>query len=219
MKFITMVLLLLTAKLTNVIGYAEPLSLDPSGYEVITFEGIPATKYETKDGMLIASVDGSSSILMKAFKRIKRVQKVSIQWQSVGAINIKDHKQRITKDGDDAFFRVGLIVSGEAPLIPFFAPAWIKKTRSILKLPSDKMIYLTLGVDAEKRWKSPYSDSIEAVGMESKAIDNGWMQSDISFASELELVGLWLFADGDNTKSQFVTKIRKINLSTGKPSN
>ena len=106
-------------------------------------------------------------------------------------------------------------MAGEAPLVPFFAPAWIKKTRDILKLPSNLMIYLGLGSLSApgSRWNSPYSDSILSIATPSQPLKDGWQRAAITLEKPYDIAGLWLFADGDNSKSQFTTKIRDLTLT------
>lgn len=191
---------------------AKELDLSVFNYQQISFDGIRPTVYRNEDSALVARVSESSSILMKAFERIEKVSFVSIEWKSTGDLKIKNFEHQISKDGDDAKFRIGLILSGHAPVIPFFAPTWVKKTKDILKLPSDKMIYLVLGAEAGKRWKSPYSGSIESIALANTAMKDGWYKSEFKFEERKQLVGVWLFSDGDNTKSSFVTKVRKLEI-------
>lgn len=192
---------------------AKELDLNVANYEHIRFDSLKPTVYSNEKEILIAKVDESSSILMMAFDQIQTIRSVSIEWQSAGDLRVKNYEHQISKKGDDARFRIGLILSGKAPVIPFFAPTWVKRTKDILNFPSDKMIYLVLGAEAGRQWKSPYSDSIETIALEAKAIKSGWFKSQISFSERKKLVGIWLFADGDDTKSKFVTNIRKLELN------
>ena len=119
-----------------------------------------------------------------------KVKKLSFLWQKKGELKVKSSDHESSKKGDDAYFRLGLILSGEAPSIPFFAPAWIKKSREVLKLPSDKLLYLTVGskFPAGKSWESPYSSSISSLSMASTEKE-GWMHTSQEFAKGIKLSG------------------------------
>ncbi|SME95805.1 DUF3047 domain-containing protein [Pseudobacteriovorax antillogorgiicola] len=213
--------LLLLAKLSlcilpgSALASTPTMTLSPSEFEHITFDDIPPTKYRLeKPDTLVAEVKQSSSILLKPFAKVQSIQKVQVLWQSSGQLKLKDTSHEKKKSGDDALFRIGLILSGEAPMVPFFAPAWVKKSRDVLKLASDRMLYLVVGSPSApgSRWESPYSSSIESLVMESKPSAEGWQAAEVSFEKPLKVVGLWLFADGDDTKSEFTSRLKDLKL-------
>lgn len=191
-------------------------SLDLKGYETITFDDIPQTQYSNKGSHLVAKVKQSSSVLLKPFSEKVSVKSVTVTWKTSGELKVKTLDLHRTKAGDDAYFRVGLIISGPAPMVPFFAPAWIKKSKQVLKLPSDKMIYLTLGatVAPGKIWTNPYSGSIQGASANRHLQDMEWTVSTFDLPKDTEIVGLWLFADGDNTKSSFEVEVKSIQLNS-----
>lgn len=193
---------------------AKEASLLVKDYEEISFDDIPKTKYSNVDGQLLSIVKKSSSILLQPFSKKQTVKTVKVVWKKTGDLKTKSFDHETTKSGDDAYFRVGLIVSGEAPTIPFFAPAWIKKSKEILKLPSDKMIYLTVGSKAAagKTWPSPYSGSIESMAPQKSVSTGEWTTSEFTLSKATEIVGLWIFADGDNTESSFNVSVKSIEI-------
>ena len=189
--------------------------LEGSEYKEISFDDIPKTAYTFEKNQLSVVVKKSSSVKMKAFEKIKTVKSVSFEYQIDGKLDINNEQQHREKSGDDALFRVGLLRSGDAPSIPFFAPAWIKKSSSLLKLPSDKLIYLVLSPVAKggSRWESPYSSSIENIALNKKeATEKGWQKASYQFDKPIPIVGYWLMADGDNTSSSFSLKVRNLNF-------
>jgi hypothetical protein len=47
----------------------------------------------------------------------------------------------------------------------------------------------------------------------SRPVDGGvWNAAEASFSPPLKVVGLWLMADGDNSKSSFRTELRKLTV-------
>lgn len=190
------------------------IPLDEDAWAKITFDDIAPTDYKAQKGILTATVDQSASALIYAFDQPQTVQAAGFQWQNQGTLKVKSAKHEASKVGDDALLRVGVMIAGPKPTIPFFAPAWIKKTASALKQPSDRMIYLTVGSKHKtgKSWSSPYADSIHSVAVASEKAKNSWQTVNHRFKTAQSVVGLWLMADGDNTGSQFQVKLKNLQL-------
>lgn len=170
-------------------------------------------------------VKKSSSFLLLPFSEIKNVKSVQFEWKSTGKLNVSSPKIEQSKKGDDFFMKLGLVLSGDAPFIPFFAPSWIKAIRNIAKLPSDKVLYLVSGTKTPpgNTWESPYTSDLTYRSLESKPTsEKPWLESSYSFTKPMAVVGLWLMADGDNSQSEFQSTIRNIQLTfetskVGKP--
>ncbi len=192
---------------------AKPLDsalpwLKQSNQHVVDFNDIPKTQYEFKPGILEARVDKSSSALVFPLEKPIQVKSVSIKWSRQGTIKRSaDKVDEKSKAGDDAWFRLGLIIAGPAPMIPFFAPAWIKRLKEVMTLSSNQMIYFIAGSlqDAGAVWPSPYTDSIIYSAMSNQDQGDGWWVSQGALKKEQQVVGFWIMADGDNTGSQFTT--------------
>lgn len=190
------------------------ISLEPSNFKVVEFEDIPATSYKFQEGILTADVKASSSFLLHSFTSIQKIKTIQLEWLFTGDLKVKDAKHEEEKSGDDGKLRIALLVSGEAPSIPFFTPTWIKITKNHLKLPSDKMIYLSIGAAHApgSTWESPYSSSITHYAVPSSPQEKNWQKVDYNFEKPLELVGLWIIADGDNTGSHFSSSMKNLRL-------
>jgi hypothetical protein len=148
-----------------------------------------------------------------AFDDIKQVRSISFQWKANGILNTISAEYEKTRKGDDAWLRVGLLVSGEPEPVPeLLLPRWAQQVRRTLKHPSDRMIYLIPGARQEpgKTWKSPFSTSIEMISVGSDALPDGWNQVTYDFPKPQNSVGLWIMADGDNTGSNFISQLRKL---------
>lgn len=190
------------------------VNLDPAEFHAITFDKIPPTIYARADGGLKMVVAKSSSFLVQAFVAKRSVGAVSFEWRTDGALAVSDAAVEKTKDGDDGRLKIGLMLAGKAPTIPFFASAWIKDVRDFLKLPSDHLDVLIVGTKSPPgtKWSSPYADSMEYFALGGDALTGGWQRSQFKFAKPVEVVGLWLMADGDNTASTFTTWLRNLRL-------
>lgn len=203
---------LLAASLTAELS-AEPVTLDTASITHVHFKRITPNTVRIRDGRICFLVDKSSSFLLYPFDSVSEVNAVSFDWRSEGVLRKRDAAHESSRDGDDARLRVGLIIEGEAALLPNpLAPKWAKQVQQTLRFPSDRMLYLI--VDAKhaigESWKSPYSDDVDMVAVNSTALQDGWMHSHHVLASTQKVVGLWLMADGDNTESVFRSQLRNL---------
>jgi len=189
--------------------------LEQDAFETIRFNGIPPSRYRFEQGQLIAEVDNSASFLMQAFDTVKRVTAVSFRWQKQGTLRVRDAVHESRRDGDDALFRLGLLLKGEAEDLPGpFVPKWLQRVRSLLHFPSESMLYLLPGARhaAGERWPSPYNARVTMVAMASQADAAGWQLARYRLPQAAEVVAIWLMADGDSTASRFTTRVKDIVL-------
>ena len=194
---------------------AEIISLQAGNFEHIQFKKITPSRYSRVDDMLKIEVDSGSSFLMKAFDTVQEVNKVSFDWRSDGKPEIKNSKQEEEKKGDDAVFKMGLLL--EANDEPFFnplLPSWMKHVRQLLKFPSENMIYLVAGAKhtQNSQWLNPYNKRVTMISVSSVDDQQGWMNSSYQFKKPAKVVAIWLMADGDNTGSSFTSYVKGIKL-------
>ncbi len=193
-------------------GLAETFRLDE--FQHVTFDKIPATKYSEKEGVIIADVASSSSFLLKPFPVIKKIKRVQWRWKLAGNFKVESFDQMKTKAGDDAVVRLGLIKPGDAPMIPFFAPVWVKAIRDQMKLPGSEMQYLIAGgpVAPGTTWVSPHTSSMSMLQIQSTNEADGWHLAQHTFAEPFKVVGIWLMSDGDGAKSTFVVSLKDFEV-------
>lgn len=196
----------------------QPLDEAAANFKLISFKDIPQTRYRLQAGVLEAEVQRSSAVWLLPLEKPRRVSRVSFLWQMEGSLPPQTAAQEASKAGDDAPLRVGLILAGPLPSLPFFAPAWIKAVRAALILPSDRMLYLVAGAQHKpgETWPSPYTDSIQQVALPSQAASQeggSWREARYESPRPLDLVGLWLMADGDNTAASFKVRLKQLTLS------
>lgn len=190
--------------------HAESLALDQ--FRHVTFKNIGPTSY-TQDGSgLKAEVNGSSSFLLSAFNRTRIVKSLKWSWKFTGDYKVNSAEVLTTKKGDDAILRVGLIKEGSAPMVPFFAPSWVKAIREHMKLPGDELTYFVAGGPAKPgaKWNSSYSDSMHLIQVESVLQEDGWMQVSYDLGEPIKAVGLWIMSDGDNSGSKFTVWLKNL---------
>lgn len=197
-----------------IVASALAVDMNPADFTPIKFDGIPPTVYERSGDALKMTVEKSASFLLRPFDAERLVASVSFDWQSQGELKAKDVAAEKTKAGDDARLKICLLVAGKAPLVPFFASAWVKAVRDAMKLSADRLECLVTGSKAKvgERWPSPYDDSIELTVVDGPSDGNGWRRVDAKLDQPLKVVGLWIMADGDDTGSEFTTRLRDLTL-------
>lgn len=190
------------------------VSLQAEDFEHIEFRKIKANAYSYGNQQLQIDVDSSASFLMKPFDAVKKVKKVSFDWQSEGLLKVEDAQHELKRSGDDAIFKLGLLLKSEGALPNPFLPSWMKRVQGLLKFPSENMINLV--ADARhvpgRQWLSPYNKRVTMISLSSVPDHQGWMRASYQFEQPVEIVAIWLMADGDNTSSRFTTRIKNIVL-------
>jgi hypothetical protein len=199
-------------------------SLFESNYTHIQFGRINANQYEFESRVLKTRVDSSASLLMKAFESVKPVEQVSFKWRSEQLPKVKDAVHEKQKAGDDAVFKLGLLLKADNEIDNPFLPKWMRQVKSLLNYPSENMIYLVAGSNhvAGEQWPNPYNRRVTMIAMsvaniesklESKIdgeFEEGWQQASYRFGEAVEVVAIWLMADGDNTGASFTSYVKDI---------
>lgn len=192
---------------------AEPVPLHESGFEHIHFRRIQPNAVSFEQDSIRFDVNRSASFLLLAFDDIKTVRTVSFEWKADGMLNKSSAAQEKTRKGDDAWLRVGLVISGEPDLVPEpLLPRWVIKVRDSLRHTSDRMIYLVPNAlnSPGETWRSPFSDNITMISVGSVQEADGWHSVRYRLDQPQRIVGLWLMADGDNTGSVFTSRLRRL---------
>jgi len=193
---------------------AEVISLQGDNFEHIEFGKINANHHVFHDQQLQIDVDSSASFLMKAFNTVRQIHQVSFAWRSRNAPQIINSQHEAKRKGDDAVFKLGLLLKSDDSSLNPFLPSWMKRVESLLKFPSQDMIYLV--ADAKhapgRQWPNPYNKRVTMISISSVPDHQGWMQASYQFEQPVNVVALWLMADGDNTKSKFTARIKNVVL-------
>lgn len=192
----------------------EVVSLQAENFEHIQFKKIQASKHSYDKGVLKIEVDDSASFLMLPFDTVKNIKKVSFEWRSEGAPLIKNAQHELKRSGDDAVFKLGILLKSNDESINPFVPSWLKQVRQQLKFPSEEMIYLVAAAKHApgEHWVNPYNKRITMISVASQGDESGWQKSSYMFDKSQDAVALWLMADGDNTHATFNVSIRNIVL-------
>jgi len=202
---------------TNILFAATPaevISLQADNFTHIQFKRIKANRITYQKQQLQIDVDNSASILMRPFETVQAINKVSFEWRSEGGPLIRDPQHELLRNGDDAVFKLGLLLKSDDDSINPFVPSWLKQVRALLTFPSEEMIYLVVGARHApgERWVGPYNKRITMISLASTDAGSGWQKSTFQFEQAQDVVALWLMADGDNTHAKFNVAIKNIVL-------
>lgn len=193
--------------------WAENISLDLNKWHKVEYSKIkPNVIKQTKQGLEI-SVNNSSSALVFKFDQIKLIKQVKIKAKLKGLINYRG-KPPGSKEADDFPLRMGLILKGNKKLNFFqkkIAPDWLIQLDKISSTNGglDKIHSLIFYTDNPqfKTREHPLSSYFfeEVAG---QFID---YKLDASHRlKKLDVIGIWLSSDGDDTKSSFSVIVESI---------
>jgi len=197
---------------------AEIIPLQEENFEHIEFSRIKSNHHLFHDQQLQINVDGSASFLMQAFSHIRQVHHVIFEWSSDGVPQIKNAEHEEQRQGDDAVFKLGLLLKTADAFPNPFLPPWMKRVETLLNFPSENMIYLVVEAkhSTGERWANPYNKRATMVSIASTNVstDNkrDWKQASYRFDVPVDVVALWLMSDGDNTNSNFTVHIKNIRM-------
>ncbi len=209
--FLTVMLqknILATEKSTDVI------LLQPNHFEHIEFKKTKANHLLFINQQLQINVNDSASFLMQAFDHIKSVKRVSFEWRSDTLPKIKNAQHEKQKLGDDAVFKLGLLLKTDESISNPWIPKWMQRVNTLLNFPSEEMIYLVANAKHTigERWENPYNKRVTMISIESIDNKKDWHLARYEFNVPVNVVAIWLMADGDNTHSHFTVHIQNIKI-------
>ena len=193
---------------------SETILLQKNAFEHISFRKIKPNVHTFFNQQLQIDVNNSASFLMQAFDHIKPVNRVYFEWRSEGLPQTKNAKHEEQREGDDAVFKLGLLLKSEDSLPNPFIPSWMKHVESLLKFPSENMIYLVANAKHEtgKKWVNPYNKRVNMISIDGITDKQGWQHTSYQFETPVDVVAIWLMSDGDNTDSRFTVHIKNIRI-------
>jgi hypothetical protein len=190
------------------------ISLQAGEFEHIQFSTKQPNTYRYFENELVIEVDNSASFLMRAFDTVKYVDDVSFEWRSSGRPAVADSDHETQRGGDDAVFKLGLLIETEDTLDDVFLPSWMRRVDELLHFHSGKMFFLVVDArhHAEQTWPGPYNRRMTMISMQSGPEFQGWNRVSYQFSAPVKVVAIWLMADGDDTSSSFTTHVRNISI-------
>jgi len=95
---------------TSAAPRSELVPLWEEAFKHIQFGKIKAKRFTFKDKTLTIELDERASLLMMPFDKVNKVSDVRFQSKSQGSVSTKDAEHENRRDGDDAVFKLGLLL-------------------------------------------------------------------------------------------------------------
>ncbi len=193
---------------------ANVIPLQTDDFEHINFNRIKPNHHSFLKQQLKINVNESASFLMQPFDHVKAVKRVSFEWRSDGFPKIKSAKNEEQKSGDDAVFKLGLLLKTDESISNPFIPKWMKRVDTLLNFPSEEMIYLVANAKhaVSEQWANPYNKRVTMISIESIDNEQDWKLARYEFDTPVNVIAIWLMADGDNTHSRFTVHVKNIKI-------
>lgn len=184
------------------------------------FTSIPANQVSHQGNQMRISVRQSASPLLHRFDAPTQVTGFKIKAKVSG--QLPDLKADIQgrPQTDDFILRFGLIVKGRSKLNWFqrqFAPGWLVKMEKLLPNSygiKEVMFFTTCQhqIIYQQLREHALDPSLKETCV--KLIkETGSFEIDHQLEKPLEVVGLWIGADGDQTKAEFDLNLEKVEIN------
>ena len=198
---------------------AIPLS-DGEGWQNLSFSKIPANKVTHSEAGLEVAVKASASPLIYPLKKPIQISSLSVKGEVNRLVKLAEVAQG-EKGADDFVLRVGFVIPGGKSLNwaqRMVAADWVLKLFSLAPKGSgvDHIYFLNLGqVEATKgrEREHPLSDLIKEKN-EWVISEPGMFELSANFSEPKTVAAVWISIDGDDTKSEFVTKLKSLELTS-----
>lgn len=192
--------------------------LTSDSWELLSFDHVPSGEVEFSGDGIRVEVDDSATPLVQRFESSKRVSSIKVSGLISGDLNIPEGA--LWESGfDDAYLRFGLIEAGDVRLSllqKLTAPDWIKRVDSLFSEMGGISKIHTFQVLNHDTWVGKErvnpANSLFYEKIMSTPGDDGSFQIIAEFEKPLDVVGLWILADGDDTDSRFEVRVESIKM-------
>lgn len=203
----------------RVVGCCAAIAIpfgDPKAWTELEFRKIPPNQVTFSGEGIAIKVKESASPLVYKLPKIVLISQVEVELEINGEL-----KPQSAGFAEDSAFRLGLVAAGKQTLSriqKLFAPAWVEKLFSLAPagVGLDKIYFLNVGEEDQQIGQlriHPKSElmSEEIVTLRKKG--QRQIRFTKAFDPALSTAALWISVDGDDTKSEFTTTVRKISLT------
>lgn len=192
---------------------------ESANWHHLQFSDIRQNQVEFGRGQLSIQVDQSSSPLFYPFHRNRQVKRMKVGGTIGGFPKLPTGATEGEGKADDFALRVGLVLSGNKRLgwlERIFAPGWIKKLEDAVPEGAFYRVwFLSIAQQLPKGFKRTHPQNevlLEEVGLN---LDKpGPFALDHRLSPAPVALGIWIHADGDDTKSAFTTTVAELTLET-----
>ncbi len=207
------------------IAISVPLALSiaalgaAADWHALQFRRIPPIQHHVKNDQITLEVKTSAGGLVRRLPRGTRVKSLVVTGSVRGELEV-DENRLWERGHEDAYLRVGLIVQGGRSLSTLerlMAPAWICTMDDVLcadgSAPSAIRNHLLVPHASwiGKQRPNPNMKQLMDHIVATPGAD-GRFKMRVDLPEALDLVGLWLMADGDDSGSSFTVLVDSLEL-------
>lgn len=209
------IILLLIFHLSPALAFK--VDLDVNKWKHVNYSKITPNKITNTNNSLEITINNSSSALVFSFDHPVLIKNLKLKARMKGSINYHDLTPG-DEGADDFPLRIGLILKGENTLNFFqksLAPNWLIE---LDKLATEKggldkihsLVFYTNRPSFQSREHPLSSYFFEEV---TGSFTNSLLELTTSPNIKKEAIGIWMSADGDDTKSSFKVTIDNIEIT------
>ena len=192
-------------------------SLD--AWQVLEFRKIPANTVAVNNGALEIAVDKSASPLVYKLAAPLTVTAVTVEARWAGAVNIPDNSVQGEDGADDFVLKLGIVEAGDRRLNWLqrrIAADWLQQLFKLAPAGTGvrRINFLSTTQQAELLGSTrvhPLNDLLFETRV-TYLPSPGEFTMSYRFPEPVEVLGVWISADGDDTASTFDLEIRRITL-------
>jgi hypothetical protein len=211
-----------TSRLSSLLFAGFLIPLGPNGgWQLFDFGKIPPNKIVHNKDQMVIKVKQSASPLVYPFASPQPVQHILLKAELVGSPpSFPPGAQQGQKGYDDHVLRLGLIIPGPKRLSWWqrqVAPKWLLAMEKLMPPGQgvSRVEFITTCQKKEKlgqRTNHPLDSTLKVKCV--KVVNTpGSFELEHSWPSPLQVMGLWIASDGDDTQSQFELHIKSIEIN------
>lgn len=185
----------------------------------LKFRKIPQNSVIFSADHITVSVDQSASPLVYKFNRVQKVQRFKVEIEVEGGLNKTASRKPIDFESD-SMFRFGLVATGPHTLNKlqrWLAAEWVQKLFALAPhgVGLDKIYFYNITQYEQllsKKRQHPESEYLQEENVWLKKENQNHFVLEKILDKPLVIAGIWISIDGDDTKSKYMVKIKKIEL-------
>jgi len=200
---------------------------DQGNWQLLEYSNLPANQVEFLDRGMLVSVNQSASPIVYPLDEPTRVSRISVSGELTNLLNVGPGSQGLAGE-DDFSLKVGLVVAGDRRLNfmqRMISPGWVRALHALAPEGSgiDRIVFLTAVQHQSQlgqQRQHPLSDLIYERNV--WVLDrSGPFELHHELDSPLDVVGVWLSIDGDDSRSTYSVLISSLTLEgpEAEPSN
>jgi hypothetical protein len=191
-----------------------------SKFENAKFDSAPFNTFDVdvENDEIEIKVDKSKSFIVMPFSEPVEIRALSFFWKTAGQFKVISKAMEQSNEGNDNRLAVGLLLAGRRTLWEsIFPPEWMDVIDQRVHADYNEMILFNVGSKTPpgELWDDPEFKHVSHISLadEQTFIPGNWKGSSVVLSEPYKVVGIVLFADGDQTDSKFKSTIKELAIA------